>query len=98
MAGTPAYEAYVRESPERILQEASEFFIQRGNVNQALRDLARRLDESGIPCATLGAVALGQHGMPRMTMDIGVLLTPQGLAQFKARYLGRGYVSAFSGA
>ena len=98
MAETPAYEAYVCQSPERILQEASEFFMQRGNVNQALRDLARRLDEAGIPYAVLGAIALGQHGMPRMTMDIDVLLTPQGLAQFKARYLGRGYVPAFPGA
>jgi hypothetical protein len=98
MAETPAYEAYVRQSPERILQEASEFFMQRGNVNQALRDLARRLDEAGIPYAVLGAIALGQHGMPRMTLDIDVLLTLQGLAQFKARYLGRGYVPAFPGA
>jgi len=98
MAETPAYEAYVRQSPERILQEASEFFMQRGNVNQALRDLARRLDEAGIPYAVLDAIALGQHGMPRMTLDIDVLLTPQGLAQFKARYLGRGYVPAFPGA
>jgi hypothetical protein len=98
MAETPAYEAYVCQSPERILQEASEFFMQRGNVNQTLRDLARRLDEAGIPYAVLGAIALGQHGMPRMTMDIDVLLTPQGLAQFKARYLGRGYVPAFPGA
>jgi hypothetical protein len=98
MAETPAYEAYVRQSPERILQEASEFFMQRGNVNQALRDLARRLDEAGIPYAVLGAIALGQHGMPRMTLDIDVLLTPQGLAQFKARYVGRGYVPAFPGA
>jgi hypothetical protein len=72
--------------------------MQRGNVNQALRDLARRLDEAGIPYAVLGAIALGQHGMPRMTMDIDVLLTPQGLAQFKARYLGRGYVPASPGA
>jgi hypothetical protein len=98
MPETPAYEAYVRQSPERILEEASEFFMQRGNMNQALRDLARRLDESGIPYAVLGAIALGQHGMPRMTLDIDVLLTPQGLAQFKAQYLGRGYVPAFPGA
>ncbi|MCX6617344.1 MAG: nucleotidyltransferase family protein [Acidobacteria bacterium] len=98
MPETPAYEAYVRQSPERILEEASEFFMQRGNMNQALRDLARRLDEAGIPYAVLGAIALGQHGMPRMTLDIDILLTPRGLAQFKAQYLGRGYVPAFPGA
>lgn len=94
----PPYEAYARQSADRILQEASEFFMQRGNVYQALRDLARRLDESGILYAVLGAIALGLHGMPRMTLDIDVLLTPQGLAEFKARYLGRGYVPAFPGA
>jgi hypothetical protein len=28
MPETPAYEAYVRQSPERILEEASELFMQ----------------------------------------------------------------------
>lgn len=36
--------------------------------------------------------------MTRMTMDIDILLTAQGLAEFQARYLGRGYVPAFPGA
>lgn len=98
MAEVPAYEAYVRQSADRILREASEFFMQRGNVYQALRDLAQRLDESGIPYAALEAIALGQHGMPRMTLDIDVLLTPEGLQEFKARYVGGGYVLAFPGA
>jgi len=98
VAEAPAYEAFVRRSAERILQEASEFFMQRGNVYQALRELARRLEESGIPYAVLGGIALGQHGMPRMTLDIDILLTPQGLAEFKARCLGQGYAPAFPGA
>ena len=98
MAEVPAYETYVRQSAGRILQEASEFFMQRGNVYQALRDLARRLGECGIPYAVVGAVALGHHGLARMTLDIDILLTPEGLAEFKARYLGRGYVPAFPGA
>ncbi len=98
MAEVPAYETYVRQSASRILQEASEFFTQRGNVYQALRDLVRRLDESGIPYAVLGAVGLGQHGLARMTLDIHILLTPEGLAEFKARYLDHGYVPAFPGA
>lgn len=92
------YETHVRQDTDRILHEASEFFMQRGNVYQALRDLARRLDEIGIPYAILGGLALGQHGMPRMTMDIDVLLTPEGLKEFKKRCLGRGYVTAFPGA
>lgn len=54
MAEAPPYEAYVRQNPERILQEASEFFMQRGNVYQALRELAGRLEEAAflMPCWT----------------------------------------------
>ncbi len=98
MEKAEAYEAYVRQSPERILEEAGEFFMERGNVHQALRDLAHRLDESRIPYAIIGAMAIGQHGMPRMTLDINLLLTADGLRQFKQRHLGRGYVPAFPGA
>lgn len=94
----PPYEVYVGQSPDRMLQEASEFFMERGNVFKALRDLARQLDEAEIPYAVLGAIALGQHGMPRMTVDIDILLAPEGLQEFKSRYLGRGYVAAFPGA
>ena len=43
-------------------------------------------------------MALAQHGLARMTLDIDLLLTPEGLSQFKTRYLGRGYVPAFPGA
>lgn len=92
------YETYVRQDPDRILHEAGEFFMQRGNLYQALHDLARALDAARIPYAIVGGIALGQHGMPRMTMDIDVLLTPEGLQEFKSRYVGRGYVAAFPGA
>jgi len=98
MKEVPAFETYVRESGERILQEAGEFFMQRGNVYQALRELARRLGEAHIPYAVTDTLALGQHGMPRMTLDIDILLTSDGLREFKARYLGRGFVPAFPGA
>ena len=98
MAGPPAYEDQVRQSADRILLEASAFFMQCGSIHQTLRDLARRLDEASIPYAVLGAMALAQHGLVRMTLDIDLLLTPAGLAEFKDRYLNRGYVSAFPGA
>ena len=98
MKEVPAYEALVGQNADRMLQEASEFFMQRGNVFQALHHLAERLEEAGIPYAVVGAIALGQHGMPRMTMDIDILLTPEGLQEFKKRFLGRGYVAAFPGA
>lgn len=98
MAEAPAYETYLRQHPERILQEASEFFMERGNLYEALHQLTRQLEEAGIPFAVVGAIAMGQHGVPRMTLDIDLLLTPEGLAEFKARFVGRGYVPAFPGA
>ncbi len=72
--------------------------MQRGPVHQTLRELVRRFDEAEIPYALLGAMALGHHGYARATVDLDILLTPDGLARFKERYLGRGYSAAFPGA
>jgi len=93
-----AYEQRLRRNTELVLREASEFFMQRGDLYQTLRDLIQRLDQAKIPYAVIGAIALAQHGLARMTLDIDLLLTKEGLAAFKAACLGRGYVPAFSGA
>jgi hypothetical protein len=44
-----------------------------------------------------GALAMAAHGYVRATEDVDVLLTPEGLAAFKRRWLGRGYVERFPG-
>jgi hypothetical protein len=66
-------------------------------VHQALKKLARVLDEAQIPYAIGGALALGQYGYVRATTDVDVLLTREGLAQLKSRVLGHGYVEKFPG-
>lgn len=93
-----AYEQRLRSSPELVLKEASLYFSHKGDLYQTLQDLSRRLDEAGIPYALIGGLALAQHGFVRMTEDIDILLTPEGLQAFKAQALGHGYVLAFSGA
>ena len=93
-----AFEDRLRHNSDLTLQEASEFFMERGSLHVTLRDLARSLDEASIPYAVLGAMALAHHGLARMTVDLDILLDPEGLAAFKERYLGRGYVPAFPGA
>ena len=90
-----AFEEAVRHSPDRIMDEATDFFMERGALHEALKNLARQLDGASIPYALVGAIALGRHGLVRMTLDIDVLFTREGLEQFKARFLGRGYVPAF---
>ncbi len=68
-----------------------------GKVHQATLALARRLDAEGTPYAIAGAMALGAHGYERVTTDVHVLLTRDGLARLKRTYLGRGYVEKFPG-
>ena len=68
-----------------------------GKVHQAALAIARRLDAANIPYAIAGAMALGAHGYERMTSDVDVLLTRDGLALLKKTCLGHGYVEKFLG-
>lgn len=67
------------------------------DVQKALEALVRTLDAEGIPYAIIGAMALNEFGYRRVTVDVDVLLTADGLALLKARHLGRGYVEKFPG-
>lgn len=67
------------------------------DVQKALEKLVRTLDALGIPYAIVGAMALNEFGYQRATVDVDVLLTPEGLTTFKAHAVGRGYVEKFPG-
>jgi hypothetical protein len=82
---------------ERVLENADQFFMKTGSVHQTAEALARRLDEAGIPYAVAGALALGVHGFERLTIDVDLLLTRDGLSRLKALWIGRGYVEKFPG-
>jgi hypothetical protein len=82
---------------ERALENAEKYFMKAGKVHRAMLELARRLDEARIPYAIAGAMALSAHGYERMTTDVDILMTRDGLAKFKNAYLGRGYVEKFEG-
>jgi hypothetical protein len=76
---------------------AEEFFMTTSKVHRALAKLTQLLDEAAIPYAVVGAMALNEHGYRRVTEDVDVLLTPDGLAAFQAAWLGRGYVARTPG-
>jgi hypothetical protein len=82
---------------ERALENAERFFLKEGNVHRAALALADRLNKVNVPYAIAGAMALGAHGYERMTTDVGLLLTREGLDRFKAANLGRGYLEKFAG-
>jgi hypothetical protein len=74
---------------------ADDFFMKKGIVFETMRRLAQRLEAEGIPYAVIGGMALAAHGYVRMTLDVDVLLTPEGLARFREKLVGRGYVADF---
>jgi hypothetical protein len=81
-----------------LLKEASDFYMTNGDVFTTLRNLTKRLEEENIPYALVGGMALAAHGFVRMTQDVDLLMTREGLETFKEKFEGRGYVLAFSGA
>lgn len=85
-------------SPDDILRESENFYSGRGAVHTALRSLSKRLDEEGIPYAIVGGMAMNLLGYTRQTVDLDILLTPEGLRRFRELLVGRGYVPAFPGA
>lgn len=67
------------------------------DVQGAALAICQRLAELGIPYALCGGLAVGRHGHLRFTEDVDLLLSPQGLALFKAHWLGKGWVEHFPG-
>ena len=81
-----------------VLMLADDFFMKKGIVFETMKRLAQRLEDEGIPYAVIGGMALAAHGYVRMTLDVDILLTPQGLARFREKLVGRGYIADFPGA
>jgi len=86
---------------ERRLVEGArfteEFHMGESKVHRALAALVRRLEELDIPYAIVGALALNAYGYLRATVDIDLLLTPNGLERFRKAALGLGYSERLPG-
>lgn len=79
------------------MSQGSHHFEAASAVHEALRKIARRLDELGIDYAICGGMALFEHGVRRFTEDVDILVTKDGLKAIHARLAGLGYVRAFAG-
>jgi hypothetical protein len=66
-------------------------------VTKTLRRIAAKLDELHVHYAIVGGMALVAHGYERTTVDVDVLVTPEGLALVHQQLEGLGYVPPFSG-
>ncbi len=89
--------AEVDRRTDALLAEAEAYFMGQGGVHGAAAAIAARLAEAGIDYAIAGAIALGEHGFKRLTVDVDVLIRREGLDRFKAEWLGRGYVEVRPG-
>lgn len=78
-------------------EEATRFFMGESDVQRALERVVRLLEEDGIPYAVIGAMALNAYGYRRVTVDVDLLLTREGLEAFQSKHLGLGYVQKFPG-
>jgi hypothetical protein len=89
-----------REQEDRFFhgaEEATRFFMGESDVQRALEKITRLLEREGIPYAILGGMALNAYGYRRLTVDVDVLLTREGLEAFQSKNLGLGYVQKFPG-
>jgi len=88
----------ILDSPLLTWQEGFDFFRGKGMINNTLHRLVADLEKHGIDYSLIGAAALNQHGYRRFTVDIDVLMSPEGLQKFQAELVGLGYRPAFEGA
>ncbi len=80
------------------LRKVDDFFMGRSPVHDTLLDLVRRLGEAEIDYALIGGLALNLHGYERVTVDVDILMTREGLEKFRESFVGLGYVPAHPGA
>jgi hypothetical protein len=87
----------VQASFERTLRAMGQFAAGSSPVQRAARKLARALEGLGIPYAVAGGLAVAANGVERLTVNVDLLITKEGLTAFKGRWLGRGWVGRFRG-
>jgi hypothetical protein len=89
--------AEVDHRTDALLAEAEAYFMGEGGIHSAAAAITARLAEAGIDYAIAGAIALGEHGLKRLTVDVDILIRREDLDRFKADWLGRGYVDVRPG-
>jgi hypothetical protein len=73
------------------LKEIDRFFQKNDPVHQTMRRAVRRLERVGISYAVVGGMAVNAHHYRRTTDDVDLLLTHEGLAAFRQRFVGKNY-------
>jgi hypothetical protein len=91
------YEEQLGKSWDLTLSEGGRYFENKSAVQEALRKIASRLDDIGVPYAVVGGLALAWHGRRRFTEDVDLLVASDGLERIHAQLKGNGYRPLFEG-
>jgi hypothetical protein len=73
------------------LKEIDMFFEGRGREHKTMRRLVKKLEKAKIPYAIVGGMAVNAHHYERTTRDVDVLLTSEGFAEFRRRFVPKDY-------
>jgi hypothetical protein len=87
----------IRSNYEAGLALARRYFMGDADVQRAAMRITAALRAMGVSYVICGALAVTAHGHARLTQDVDLLLTPEGLRRFKERWLGKGWVERFPG-
>jgi hypothetical protein len=73
------------------MKEISLFFEGRSRQHKTMRRVVEKLEKAGIPYALVGGMAVNAHGYERTTNDVDILLTNEGFAEFRKRFVPKAY-------
>lgn len=73
------------------IKEIDMFFQKNDPVHKTMRRVVKQLVKAKIPYAIVGGMAVNAHGHKRTTDDLDVLLTADGLAEFRKRFVPKHY-------
>jgi hypothetical protein len=76
---------------QKRLKEIGMFFQKNDAVYKSMRRIVKRLEKANISYAIVGGMAVNAHGHRRTTDDLDVLLTAEGLAEFRKRFVPKQY-------
>jgi hypothetical protein len=97
MAGTatkrkPAKKAKAFDFEDR-LKEISMFFEKRDKVHKSMYRLVKKLEKARISYAIMGGMAVNAHLHERTTKDVDILLTQDGLEEFRRLFVPKNYAT-----
>ncbi len=87
----------LKENYEAGLALAKRYFMGTADVQAAAKCIAEAMEKLSVPYAICGALAVTAHGHVRLTQDVDILLTREGLARFEERWIGRGWIDRIPG-